>query len=422
MKQNPATILVITSYPRKGHIHGEGTVGIASYTKNTLIAIKNAAKKQDKDVGITVLAEKLADNKDTSYSEDGIKVKRIWERNNPFLFLSLIQEILHYPKTQTLLVECELAMFGNFFMLPLFALFLLFTRFIFRKNIYLVLHQVVETIAVAHGHVTIPKESVYAKLFNKGIKLFYKLVFIASKKIIVFQEDLAQKLVQFTKREKILVIPHGVEIVQKIPTKSLARLRLGIPMNAFVVLCFGFIAWYKGSDWIVKDFKKWKEKNIHLILAGGKNPNHVEKPFYKKYVQDIATDAKNTPNVSISGFIPEADIPYYFAASDLVLFPYRALLSASGPMAIALSFTKPFLVSDSMEGVFADQDIHSLLEKYQIHQKQLMFSTNANDCEEKVSHLRHDMTFYQKVVQLTKELAKERTFAKIGQAYLNTFI
>ena len=56
-------LLIITSYPPQGHIHAQKTVGIASYTKNTLLALTKAMKKHERLDKITVLAEQLKGEK-----------------------------------------------------------------------------------------------------------------------------------------------------------------------------------------------------------------------------------------------------------------------------------------------------------------------------------------------------------------------
>lgn len=401
-------LLIITSYPERGKTHGMGTVGIASYAKNTIKSVQK--------LKIRVLAERFGEEKEI-YKEDGIEVRRVWKRNSPFLYLSLFKEIFSFKSTKNILIEFELAMFGDIFVLSFFPFFL-FLLSILNKNIFLVAHQVIENISLLSGHINIAPKSLKAKMINLGIGVFYRLTFVFTTKIIVFQNDLKDKLALFAKKEKIETIAHGVEVFKTKLNKKEARKKLDLK-NELVILYFGFIAWYKGADWIVKQFKRqtFNTRRLKLIIAGGENPNHKDKKYYRKYVQKIKKEAENSNDkILITGFVPEEEIPLYFLASDVAIFPYRAAMSASGPLSIAFSFQKPFLVSDQMAGVFEDNDIKSLLKKHSINKKDLTFSLKNGDFGKKIKKFK-DKAFISKLRQLARDLGKMRSFKKIGEEY-----
>src|SRR3989338_475723 len=116
-------LLVISSYPEKGSVHGAGTVGIASYTKNTLLNILKAAQSAGSDLKITVLAEKLEKSSESEYFENGLEVKRIWKRSSLLSYLSILAVSLKSDAGK-ILVELEVSMFGGPIYLLLFPLFL----------------------------------------------------------------------------------------------------------------------------------------------------------------------------------------------------------------------------------------------------------------------------------------------------------
>src|SRR3989344_8992403 len=95
---------VLTSYPQKGGIHGKGTVGIASYSKNTLIHLLEVAEFNKINLHISVLAEILPGEKKAIYREDGIEVKRIWKKNNFFSYIYILQEILRQKRDIPLII------------------------------------------------------------------------------------------------------------------------------------------------------------------------------------------------------------------------------------------------------------------------------------------------------------------------------
>ena len=55
-------------------------------------------EKASKDIDITVLAEKLENEKD--YKEGKTKVKRVWKRKSVFAYFSILKEIFFSQKKQ----------------------------------------------------------------------------------------------------------------------------------------------------------------------------------------------------------------------------------------------------------------------------------------------------------------------------------
>lgn len=366
-------ILVITSYPSKSEVHGKGVVGIASYAKNTLTSLF----KQDKNLKISVLAEKLKKDSLREYTDDGISVARIWKRGSFLTFPILLREALKRKNdSQKILIEFELSMFGNILTLLPFPIFLFILK-ILGKRTHIVLHQVVMNMDEIGPHLNIAQKSLKASLYSYGMKFFYKLIVLLSHEIIVFEEKLKDDLQAIGETSKITVIPHGVEINPiELPQKS-ARKELGIPESSFVIVVFGFLAWYKGSDFVVQaiaDLKKTnsKLKNIHLIMAGGPNPNHLSKDFYVQYIQSIEKTAKKN-GISITGFVEEKKINQYYAASDLIILPYRTFMSSSGPLSLAFTYNKPVIFSEPLRPYFQSQDLKSALAQSRLTENDLIF-------------------------------------------------
>ncbi|MBI2029597.1 glycosyltransferase [Candidatus Gottesmanbacteria bacterium] len=407
-------LLIISSYPAKGYTHGKGTVGIASYAKNTLLGIKSAAKKEANDLEITVLAEKLGDTP-SQYIENNINVNRSWKRNSIFSYINLMWETVKRPSYNTVLFEFELAMFGGALSLIPLPFFLLILK-ILGKKVFLVSHQVVVDINSMANHVGIKPKGFKTKILNYFIGLFYRLTLATAFKVIVFEEYLKNELGRFGDKDKILVIPHGVEEFKSKITYTQARKQLGI-RNEFAILYFGFIAWYKGTDWIVEEVLKNKGKNIKLIIAGGANPNHADKKFYLDYIKSIQDKAKNSNGkIEVTGFVNEADISKYFIVSDIVALPYRTFMSSSGPLSIALSFNKPFIVSDKLEGIFQNQDMKLALKSARLKKEDFIFNFSDKGF---IKDLLQKYTKSIKRIQIfADEIKTQRSFEKIGRIYL----
>ncbi len=397
------SILVVSSFPPKGQTHNKKIVGVASYTKNLLFSLSGQK---------IVLAEKLPG--ETNYTEGEIEVRRIWKRNSFLTFFQLFKEI-HKFKEKTVLFEFEHAMFGGVLHLIPLPFFLFAAEKILGKKIFFVFHQVIGDIDSLSGHLNLKKNSLKTNILNLMISIFYKMVLLTVNKVIVFEEELKQRLGNF---QKIEVIPHGVERFDGKLTKRETRKKLGIPNKKFVLLCFGFLAWYKGSDLIIDKFanlpKKIK-KDFLLILAGGPNPNHTDKSFYNKYINKVKEKAQKNA-VLVTDFVPEEQIPLYFEASDFILFPYRTFISASGPMSLALSFEKPFLISPALKAMTKTKDFAWAMRQSGISQKDLIFYLDSKGLERMLKALK-TRNFRQNLVKFIKVLKNERYFEKIAVNY-----
>lgn len=408
--------IVISSYPSEKAIHGQGTVGVASYAKNTLGAIQ----KTSKGALFTVLAEKLLD--ETDYRKNNISVKRIWKRNSFLTFFQILKGILKEKDSKTVVIEFELAMFGALpYLLP-FPLFLVLLKLL-HKKIILINHQVIPNIDEVGPHINVrTQSSLTSGFFNVGLSIFYRLMMTIADKVIVFEEVLKSRLSLFGNKRKISVIPHGVETFSKIPTKKEARKKLRVPSSSYVVLVFGFLAWYKGSDWIIpavqklKEDKKLKGKNIQLILAGGANPNHLDKDFYMKYISAIE-NACLEHDIILSGFVPENEIASYYQACDMVVFPYRTFMSSSGPLSITFSFKKPFLLSPKLKGILIAPDMVSSMKRLKIKQEDIYFTDFNGDFAKKLQRIRINSRLQKKLSRLASTIKQQRSWNVIGSRY-----
>ncbi len=406
-------LIIIGSYPSAGKVHARRVVGCASYGKDTALAIKNTWQGKIK---ITVLADIF--RRKTTYQDDGIKVKRMWSPNSFFSFPKILKEIfLNHKDTKNVLFEFEVLMFGNFiFLIPL-PLFNLALRLL-GKDVTFVCHQVINDIRDFEGHTNIKKESIKSRILDLIIPIFYRLVILSVDKVIVFDEELKLSLQKFGDPSKIKVIPLAFNAIPSDLTAREARQKLKINENDFVILSFGFLAWYKGTDWLIEAYKqldkKIKGKNVKLILAGGPARNHKDKEFYKNYISWINKEVKKN-KIMLTGFVPEEEIAKYYLASDLVVFPYRLQMSASGPMSIAYSFHKPILVSHRLKNIFKTEDIQRIIREQALSTQDLSFKLSYSDFEDKIKNLIENPSSLNQLTRLSTDVSKARSWEKVGR-------
>lgn len=147
----------------------------------------------------------------------------------------------------------------------------------------------------------------------------------------------------------IAVIPHGnyIQIYKNEMSKAQARERLKIGTETEIVfISFGLIRPYKGIDELIDAFEKLNSSKAELLIVG--------KPYNKEIADDIKKKCKNKNIKTILKFIPDDEIHVYMNASDIVVLPYKEILT-SGAVILAISFGKPVIapalgcISDSLD-------------------------------------------------------------------------
>lgn len=333
-----STLLVVSAYPLQGTTHTGG--GIASYTKNTLLAIKKTHPYQK----IVCLAD--AAEGQQIYEENGILIIRTWKRNHLSLFPSILYQIKQFTQTKNLLVEFEFAAYGDLFTTAQIILFLGFLK-LQKYHISIVVHQVIKSLNDLSSHIGINRR---LGLYNHLLTVFYSILAHLSSHIITLESSLAQTFNQITHTQKAIALPHGF-IPQKPLPKEIARERLNLPQNAYYVLAFGYLSHYKGSDLLIKAFKKpikVKGKIVKLILAGDKNPTQGQKPHYQSYYKNLYQAIDSNPHIIHTGFVPDSRIKTYFSSADLCIYPYRTFMAASGPLSFAFAYHRPIITSNHL--------------------------------------------------------------------------
>ncbi len=145
------------------------------------------------------------------------------------------------------------------------------------------------------------------------------------------------------------------ELGGAIPSRAEARLTLGVAGDANVALFFGHVRPFKGLDIALR---AWRElqTDVTLVVAG---------EAWWKGEEEIRQQARGLANVRFDfRFIPDAEIATYFAATDVVLAPYR-IEAQSGVALTAFHFSRPVIATrvgglpeiiDGTNGILVDSE------------------------------------------------------------------
>lgn len=144
----------------------------------------------------------------------------------------------------------------------------------------------------------------------------------------------------------LLVVPNGVDLERyaDIPTPAQARQQLSLP-EGFTVGYTGHLYPGRGLETILQLAAEAPEMNF--LLVGGKPAD----------VQVARQRAAGLLNVSLTGFVPNGELPRYQAAADVLIMPYGQQVAGSSGGNIApylnpmkmfeyLACQRPILASD----------------------------------------------------------------------------
>ncbi len=388
----PDTALVVSAWP----VTGKNAVnyGIAWYTQMT---VSEMAKKTDKK--FVILAEKNHDNKPQLLVNDKILILRIFDNRRKSLYPVILQYLQKFSLIKKVYVHSEFGVNGGMLHFALILPFLMIIRVI-GKRIYYYSHNVVTDVTMLAGHLNISRWQ--SGVLNIVIKIYYKFLGMLCEKIIVLDSILGDKLSTFVDDSKVVRLNMPVEKKKQID-KTKARGILGLSQSKKIIIYFGFVSWYKGADWLIKQFDALQDKNTILVVAGGPSYSLAEKKHYKSYYRELLKISEGNPQIKITGFVSEEQIGQYMNAADLVVLPYRGFMGSSGSLSQSLSYSKPFLVSHKMKEVLRDLPSGN----------DLVFPMNKFGIEQIVKVVKDGVKLGQ-IGRASGEMAKSRNLIKLA--------
>lgn len=400
------TIAVISSYPEKNSTYSKKVCAVGGFTKNTLVSFKN------KKVVFTVKISK----KEEVYEENNILVLRVLDRDNPLSILSLIKYIFKFNQIKNFLIEFEFGSFGNIEAVSAFLIAPFILKILGKKQV-IVVHQVINNLGTISGHLGWIDDDLRIDIFNPLLHLFYKMIYALSNNTVVTEPYLKKNLKKIVgDGQKIKVIPHGVDTKIKLLDQKKSRTILKLPKNKFILLYFGYLSWYKGADLFQEYAKKsLRNKKLLFIMAGGKSFTNKNKRHYKEYLDNFIEKPKN---LIITGFVPENKINLYYSSADLIMAPYRVMMSSSGPLSLAFSYEKPTILSRPLEDYFQSYDFKNALKILKLEKEDFIFDLNQESFKKRLVWAKKNLN---KLSDFSKLMKKKRAYGKISKQYLNLF-
>ncbi len=113
---------------------------------------------------------------------------------------------------------------------------------------------------------------------------------------------------------KIRIVPSGVPVPTRLPSRADARARLDIPPDAFVISSIARLVPHKSIDCLIEATARVPDPRGELrVVVAGDGPERAD-------LEDLAA-ARLGPRAVFLGRIPDETVPDVYAASDLFCLP-----------------------------------------------------------------------------------------------------
>lgn len=406
--------IIVSEFPSEKQL--KGNTGLSRYSHNTIMSLKETlGRNQRKAIVLSMVAN---GSEDKIYEYNDMLIIRCLKRNSIPSLLRLIYYANRLHRVEKVLFEFEFAAYGNE-KISLAIPFVLSVLAMFGKKTHFAMHQVVTNLKSLYIHLGLKKGSFRLLLIEQALQLFYRAVGLLSHKVIVLEDEFKQRLSSFVSAKKIAVIPHGIEAIQgKI---RYTKEDVGYKNSDFIILLFGYISWYKGIDDVIHVFNKLPAtingRKLKLVIAGGKSVAQKGKKHYEQYYTKIEKLASKNKNIVITGFVKEEDIAKYYRAADLCIVPYKTFMSSSGPLSLAVSFQKPFVMSDKLSGYVKSEDFSEAIRQSGIVKDDLFLPIQVKDLYRAITNVMSNKSYGVKVKRFAKSLLRKRSWSMLSKSY-----
>ncbi|HMJ37237.1 MAG TPA: glycosyltransferase [Baekduia sp.] len=328
-------VCLISPYPPRGERHG-GHSGVASYTANLAHALAGEG------AGVAVVAPRLEGEPDRT-SDGPVQVLRRVRSGGPSV-LPAAALAAGQTGAPAVHLQHETFLYGGPASAAGLAPALAALRA--RRATVVTMHHVVDPRAVDADFVALHRVSAPVPLARAGMAAIRSSIARLADAVVVHEPGFAGVV------DGARVVPHGVEpgvpagAADAATAQRTATFRAshGLDDGRLTVLCFGFLAPYKGLERVLEAGRLAAE-SVHVVVAGGEHPR-MEGPG--GYADELR--AQHGDHATFTGRVDDADVAACFGAADLAAFLYPQPVSSSGALALALAHRTPMLVSRELAG------------------------------------------------------------------------
>jgi phosphatidylinositol alpha-mannosyltransferase len=230
-------------------------------------------------------------------------------------------------------------------------------------------------------------------------RILYKRLFPKMKGIIAVSKVARDSILPYVKR-KITIIPNGVDVtVFKPNNKPIVRYKDGMTN----VLYVGRLEERKGVKYLLLAWQLLAARNLRLILVGA----GPEKEKIKELIKKL-----NLKNVIMEGYVPDKDLPSYYATADVFCSPATKGESFGMVLLEAMASGVPIVAA-------ANRGYKEILKE--VGKECLAKTEDVNDLVIKLERLVKDENLRKKLGEWGRREAEKYSWDKIGRQVLEFY-
>jgi len=396
----PASVAFVAPFPSRGS-ESEQTVGVEWYSESLVRHLRAGRFR------IVAVAQRIESGRNPKTSV-GLDIVRTWRRGLLFP-VGILSSVLRYG-CRLVHLQHEFFLYGKSCTAFEFLLLGLVLKVLGIRTI-VTLHGVVPLSAVDPRFVREQGSRLSPRWIATAFRVLTRAIVASSEVIIVHEELHKRRLISeyFCPQRNIRVVPLGASVEAKGMSKVKAKESLGIEFKR-IVLFFGYLAWYKGVERLLDAFLSVmaRHPDTALVIAGGEHPRHKARPEYEAYLAGLMVKvARGDGRIIITGYVPDAKVPSYFFAADVVVFPHSVSLAASGPMSLAISYGSPFIASECFRETIEDD--------------KLVFDHSTASLASRLEYALNDPDFVRRSTSVIERLRKERRWEAVAARTLQIY-
>lgn len=159
-------------------------------------------------------------------------------------------------------------------------------------------------------------------------------------RLVTFTQAGTEELIEMypqisTSSIKVVPHPHFYGCYADHSNRREARVRLGLPEDARVILCLGRLSPYKGIDSLIECFHRVSKGDDYLLIAG--------EPVGNGYASRLRQlSARSNQIILHLARVADEDLHWYFNAANCSVLPFRRIHN-SGSAILSISFGVPVI-------------------------------------------------------------------------------
>lgn len=161
-------------------------------------------------------------------------------------------------------------------------------------------------------------------------------------KLIVCTGEESRRIQDRVDAQKLLTIPHFVEVRAEATTPDEARKELHLD-GVKVITLLGFIYPPKGHQILIEAMPNLSEDTV-VVFAGG--PSSEANETFLQELCKLAKEKGVDHRLRVTGYLSEQEMELYLRATDVAVCPFSRI-SASGSLSTWISVPRPILASES---------------------------------------------------------------------------